>query len=74
MWLRQQTRQPRFQRRGRPRRWNGLYITLSSSLGYHNYWRLATNRDSWRTFATRFTNALLGKLRIPTGMPRLQAE
>eukprot|EP00971_Amphidinium_carterae_P252044 5004274-Amphidinium_carterae.1 len=41
MWLGHQTLQPRFQLQSRPRRWNGLYINISISLGYHNYWRMA---------------------------------
>eukprot|EP00971_Amphidinium_carterae_P037627 739851-Amphidinium_carterae.1 len=58
MWLRRQTGQPRFTRRGKPRRWNGLYLTSSSNLGFYNYWRIALDRDSWRTFAQLCTNGL----------------
>eukprot|EP00971_Amphidinium_carterae_P301962 5999166-Amphidinium_carterae.1 len=72
MWLRRQTGHPRFSRRGKPRRWNGL--TTSSNLGYYNYWRTALDRDSWRSFAQRFSSELLGKLRIPLGQFRESAQ
>eukprot|EP00971_Amphidinium_carterae_P198845 3946007-Amphidinium_carterae.1 len=67
------TGQPRCSRRGKPRRWNGLYLTTSSNLGYYNYWRIALDRDSWRIFAQRFSSALLGKLRIHLGLFRESA-